>query len=347
MSGHGPLADSRKLVFYLAVGSVALFLLKSLQTIVLLTFLALLIALVIDAIARPGIRLLRMPRGLAVVLAGILLVIGGTGILIFIGTPLIEQATSLVQTLPEHEARLNVLIKRYEQEHPWIERFLPAPSIRVKDEEKPKPADVAKQALVSARVFVEWAGRAVAVFFLALFLAWDPERWLRGIAPLVPGAPPEQRVELFRRIGAALRSYLFTIGVYIVAMASMWTLGLWLIGIEYALVFGLIGGLVEIVPYVGPFIGFLPPLLFSLSYGLGTVTLLILLYIVLHIVEGYMLVPWLLHDRENLPPPVVVGSILVFGTLFGSLGIVLAVPLALMIYVCLNETVYRDSPPPR
>jgi predicted PurR-regulated permease PerM len=60
----------------------------------------------------------------------------------------------------------------------------------------------------------------------------------------------------------------------------------------------------------------------------------------LHVVEGYLLIHNVMQRGTHLPSPVVILSILVFGTLFGTLGIVLAAPLGTAIYGWLNETVY-------
>jgi predicted PurR-regulated permease PerM len=60
-------------------------------------------------------------------------------------------------------------------------------------------------------------------------------------------------------------------------------------------------------------------------------------------VEGYLLVPWLMHKQEHLPPPLVILSILAGGTLFGIMGVVLAVPLATIGYVICNQLVYKKG----
>ncbi len=67
-----------------------------------------------------------------------------------------------------------------------------------------------------------------------------------------------------------------------------------------------------------------------------------LLYAVLHILEGYILVPYVLHERERFPPPLVVLSILVAGTMFGVLGVLLSVPLGTTVYFWAKETVYKS-----
>lgn len=312
------------------------------QSVWLLLFLGLLIGVLLDAIAEFGIRWIKLPRGVAVVLAAIIFLGGLGGTLALMITPLLREGTELMHSLPDKTGQLSDRVEQYRNEYSLLKHVLPASQSATAAPVGPKPAEVAKKALVTASTALEWSARALATFFFALFLAWNPERWIRGVAELWPRNLVERRIALFRRVGAALRSYLFTVGIYIVAMAVMWTLGLWLIGIDYALLFGVIGGVVEIVPYVGPLLGMIPPLLYALSAGGMKAFYVLLLYAVLHVLEGYVLVPYLMHQRERLPSPLVVLSILLAGTLFGFLGVVLAVPLGTTVYVCLQETVYKS-----
>lgn len=150
-------------------------------------------------------------------------------------------------------------------------------------------------------------------------------------------------MDLYSKVASALQNYLFTVGIYMVVMGALWSVGLWLIGIDYPLLFGVIGGLVEVVPYVGPLIGLVPPLIVAITLGPMKVGFVLVLYALLHIVEGYILVPYLLHRQEHLPPPLVVLSILAFGSVFGVLGVILAVPLGMAGYVLAKETIYEGE----
>jgi predicted PurR-regulated permease PerM len=87
-------------------------------------------------------------------------------------------------------------------------------------------------------------------------------------------------------------------------------------------------------------LGLIPPLVLAIAGGTAKVLWVVALYVLLHIFEGYVLVPFLMHRKEHLPAPLVVISILVCSKLFGTLGVILAVPLATAGYVLLNETVY-------
>ena len=315
----------------------------------LICFLGLLLGVLMDAVAGLGIRWLRLPRPVAVILAAILFLGAVAGTLALIASPLVRQGAELAHSLPEKTAGLSKKLEQYRKQYPFLDRFLPQ-----ENSDKPNSSQnsgdsprVAKKAVVVVSGAFEGAARALATFFLGIFLAWDPERWMWGVAQLWPRNVTPQRVALFRSIGAALRSYLISVGVAIIAMAVFWSLGLWLIGVDYALLFGAIAGIVELVPYVGPMLGAIPPFLYALSAGGSKALYVLLLYTVLHILEGYILVPYVLQEREKLPPPLVILSILLAGELFGLLGILLAVPLGTVAYVWVRETVAPSGSSPR
>jgi predicted PurR-regulated permease PerM len=301
-----------------------------------------LFGVLLDAFAELGIRHLKLGRGVAVVLAAILFLLCLGGVCALIATPLLRQASQLVHSLPEKTERFSRELEHYRNEFPMLKRVLPVGNAPAQNQASPELAQAAKKALVTASGALEGFARALATFFFGIFLAWNPERWIRGIAELWPPAFVEERVALFHSIGMALRSYLFTVGISMVGMALGWTLGLWLIGIQFPLLFGAIGGVVEIVPYVGPLLGFIPPFLYALSTGGMQAIYVLLVYSVLHILEAYVLVPFVLQKREQFPPPLVVLSILLGGALFGGLGVVLAVPMGTTVYVWLQKTVYKS-----
>ena len=330
-----------KTAFAFAVAAIAVILTLRAQSVLLISFLGLLLGVLMDAVAGLGIRWLRLPRPVGVILAAILFLGAIAGTLILVASPLISQGTELVHSLPQKTAGLSQRLEQYRKQYPFLDRFLPQENSAKNNSSQSsgKSSEVAKKAVGVVSGAFEGAARALATFFLALFLAWDPERWIWGVAQLWPRQVMARRVALFRCIGGALRSYLISIGIAIIAMAVMWSLGLWLIGVEYALLFGVIAGIVEVVPYIGPLLGAVPPFLYALSAGGSKAIYVLLLYAVLHILEGYILVPYVLQEREKLPPPLVVLSILLAGELFGLLGVLLAVPLGTVAYVSVREAV--------
>jgi len=118
----------------------------------------------------------------------------------------------------------------------------------------------------------------------------------------------------------------------------MYSIGLWLVGIEFALLIGLVAGLISFVPYLGAIVGI----------GLAGIAAFMQYQDVLHIlyvlvvfgvgqsIESMLLSPLLVGDRIGLHPVAVIFAVLAGGQLFGFVGILLALPVAAVIVVLLR-----------
>jgi predicted PurR-regulated permease PerM len=285
-----------------------------------------------------------------VIAASVLSLAVVAGTVALIAVPLVKQGSALWKALPETTEKLTQRLDKMRDDYPILSGVLPGTA---KDgSEAPRPPtpgetkETVKGVAYAASRVLEGFVTFVSLFFIGIFLAADPRRYTEGLARLLPGAPFDERVELLHDMGAALRNYLVALGIYIVAMAALWALGLWLIGIDYFLLFGVIGGVVEVVPYVGPLVGLVPPLFVALGMGTKEVLLVLGLYAILHVVEGYILVPMLMEKREKLPPVVTLVAILGFGAAFGFWGVVLAVPLATVLHVWVVRSLLAEETKP-
>ncbi len=124
------------------------------------------------------------------------------------------------------------------------------------------------------------------------------------------------------------------------ALALIYSIGLWLIGLEFSLLIGLSAGIVSFVPYLGLIVGIL---IASVAALMQFHELLPILYIAIifggaQLIEGVLLTPLLLGDKIGLHPVVVLFAILAGGELFGFLGILLALPVAAVVMVLLRHS---------
>ncbi|MFT4537881.1 MAG: putative PurR-regulated permease PerM [Planctomycetota bacterium] len=108
--------------------------------------------------------------------------------------------------------------------------------------------------------------------------------------------------------------------------------GLWVCGVDYALLLGLTSGFLALIPFVGPMIGFLGAFLVGLLnihlFGpLGLVLRLVFVFGIGELLEGYVLLPKIIGDTLGLHPVVVLASIMVGGAALGMFGFLLALPL--------------------
>lgn len=182
----------------------------------------------------------------------------------------------------------------------------------------------ATQALGSAFGYL---GNTVLLLFIALYGAFDPGTYRRGFIKLfAPSLRPEAS-EVLNESVATLQSWLSAQLISMSVVGILTGLGLWLIGIPLALVLGLIAGLLAFIPNVGPILAAIPGLLLAVPDGTNAVLMVLAVYLSVQTLESYVVTPLVQKEKVSLPPVLVISSQLIFGTLFGLIGLAMATPL--------------------
>ena len=132
-----------------------------------------------------------------------------------------------------------------------------------------------------------------------------------------------------------------------IVLGILYAIGLWAVGIDVGPLIGLIAGLISFVPYLGSITGILMGVIAALvQYGDVThVVLVVTVFVIGQLIEGYVLVPRLVGEKIGLHPVAVIFAVLAGGEMFGFLGVLLALPVASVLMVLLryaNER-YRAS----
>ena len=132
------------------------------------------------------------------------------------------------------------------------------------------------------------------------------------------------------------------------SLATLYSIGLYLIGLKLALVIGILTGLLSFIPYAGWLIGLVAAsMALLLQFGLDWTQMLylVLLFVAVQFVESFFLTPKLIGNRLGLHPLAVIFSVIVGGQLFGFLGILLALPVASILLALLR--VWRENSSPK
>lgn len=196
------------------------------------------------------------------------------------------------------------------------------------------------------RGFVEITIAAVTYAFVAiivgLYLAAAPGFYIRSFTRLLP--PPRQPrcLELFEALGHALRRWLAGRFCSMVLVGVLTTLGLTWIGIPLALLLGLIAGALTFVPYLGAIVSAVPALLIALLQSPQQTLYVGALYLVAHIIEGYVFSPLIQRRVVHLAPAFLIAAQLLGGLLAGILGIILAAPAVVAITVAVQMLYLQD-----
>jgi predicted PurR-regulated permease PerM len=117
----------------------------------------------------------------------------------------------------------------------------------------------------------------------------------------------------------------------------LFTIALAIIGIPFALLLGILSGLLAFIPFIGPLVSVIPPILLALAQDPVAVLWVILAYCAVQFVEGNIVQPVVMSRAVSLHPAVVIFALLIMGTLFGFAGVLLAIPLVAALYVLLQE----------
>jgi predicted PurR-regulated permease PerM len=189
----------------------------------------------------------------------------------------------------------------------------------------------------------------VIVSVLGIYLAANPDLYLRGVARLVP---PSKRVptrNLLEALGHTLRWWMVGQLISMTAVGVLSYVGLSLLGVPLALTLAVVAFFLTFIPFIGPLLSAIPVILVAFSQSPTVALYAFLLYTAIQMLEGYVLTPNVQRRSVSLPPALTIAAQVLLGVLLGALGVTLATPLAAAGMVAVNrlyvEEVLEDDEP--
>lgn len=199
----------------------------------------------------------------------------------------------------------------------------------------------------SSMVLLAWFANLVLVPVVTFYLLRDWDVLMEKIRQLLPRASEPTVVRLSKECDEVLGQFLRGQLTVMVALGIVYSVGLWIVGLDLALLVGMIAGLVSFVPYLGFIVGIVLAGIAAMMQ-FGDITYLLYVAIVFGIgqaLEGMLLTPLLVGDKIGLHPVAVIFAVMAGGQLFGFVGVLLALPVAAVIVVLLRHVheLYRMS----
>jgi predicted PurR-regulated permease PerM len=130
--------------------------------------------------------------------------------------------------------------------------------------------------------------------------------------------------------------------IAMVAIGSVTTVVLLLLGVKAAVALGIIAGLLEFIPYVGPILSAVPAIAMALMDGPEKALYVALAYVAIQQLEGVVLQPLLMKEGLELPPVITILGQALLALVFGFMGLLLAVPLLATAMVPIKMLYVRD-----
>ena len=308
-----------------------LWLFGTVADVLLLLFIAILISLYLGALADALTRRTRLPRRVTLLVAVLLSVAAVTGLVLVLVPPVVEQTQQLLQVLPSY-------IAAWEKGIYNAVRRVPGLATDWRPEKHRLTVAIYEQ---GAGLFADFfpkimsvghaAINATSVAVMSLYLALYPGMYREWLIALFPPVHRDLVRDVVSDLGATLKSWIVgqLLGMFI--LATLTAIGLYLLGVPYWLTFGVFTGAVAVVPFFGTLVSTILPALFVLAGPNGgtRAMLVILLGVVIHVIEGNVVLPLITArriKRVEVPPVLSIMAVLVVGKLLGPVGLLVAVP---------------------
>ncbi len=298
-------------------------------------FASIMFALIFSSAASALTSRTRVPRALALVVVVVTLLLVITGLSVLFGQRISVQIQQLSTVLPSGFDHLRVMLKNTS----WGPKLI--------DEVRNADLTAAGGNIVSHAVgavgsVFSVVADIVLIFFGAIYLAAQPDLYVRGMLKLLPLEIRPRGAEVLSAIRNKLLHWLLGQFISMIAVGTAFGVALAVIGVPSSIVLGLIAALLEFIPMIGPMLAAVPALLVALPQGGSTVLSVVIAFVIIQQIESNVLVPYVQKRAVELPPVVALFSTVIFGLLFGVLGLIFAVPLVVMLMIAVQEIYVHD-----
>jgi predicted PurR-regulated permease PerM len=291
----------------------------------------------------------RLPRWLAVLIPYTLLLLVGVGLVLPIAVIGFQQFQVFLSDLPVYFDRISNWLEHWAQtnhRYAFLAHFRPEMLLQ-------------QFSLQNATFFSGFTGVTLAIsqtvsqvgldllsaLVISVFMALDRDRIQQYCLRF---RPPEEHARLNALIDHLISSTGgFVTGqlLFMVSFGSLIALGLYGLGLPFAILLGVLAGVLTIIPIVGANIALIPTLVIALLTPDGWVMALwvFLLFVVVQVIENNVIGPLIMGRAVGLHPLAILLSILLGGLMFGMVGIILAIPVAACFNIILEELILNPA----
>ena len=299
---------------------VFVWILFQIRLVVIALFIALIMSLTLDPLVEK-LKSWKIPRPFGVFLVFFVFLVAVGGLLAYGFTPLVNQTGRFLINLPNFLG-------------PVLDRLAPLPFAEGLQQQLVSQATVlSANILTIAGSIVSNAVFLIALLVLTFYFMLDWENLRDRFVSMLNRKSQIRAKKIISSMELQLGGWLRGQILLMVVVGVLTYLGLFALGVEYALPLAVIAGLFEVIPSLGPIIGSIP----ALVVGFGTSPLLgiwiLVLYVIIQQLENNILVPKVMSKSAGFSPLGALIVLFVGGQLFGVLGILLAIPTAIVLSI--------------
>jgi predicted PurR-regulated permease PerM len=323
---------------------LALIILWQFRQIVLLTFTAIILAIALNSLVRK-LQKFGCQRGRAVLLALVLVALFGILFLSLVMPPFLTQFEQLLKLVPIG----------FDQFIRWVDRVMVDPPAWLPDIELQLPS-ISELAQQIGPLAQNLLGNFFAIFsnslatllqvllvvVITLMFLVNPLAYRKLIIRLFPSFYRRRADEIFSECETTLLQWMGGIVINSTFIAVLCAIGLLALGIPFVLAHALLAGVFNFIPNIGPAASVIFPVSVALLDAPWKALIVIVLYVVVQNLESYWFSPMIMQKQVSLLPAATLIAQIFFAQFFGFLGLVLALPLAVVCKTWIEEAIMKD-----
>ena len=180
------------------------------------------------------------------------------------------------------------------------------------------------------------------VLVTALMVAVQPGAYASACLQLVPSFYRRKARRVLNSCGEALSSWMVGVLISSLAVFCLCAIGLSLLGVKLVLANALLAGVLNVIPNLGPTLGTVFPMAVALLDAPWKAAAVVGLYVLIQNLESYLITPSVMHHQLQLLPALTLAAQVLFTLLFGPLGLLMALPLAVVFQVLIRDVLIHD-----
>jgi predicted PurR-regulated permease PerM len=317
--------------------------------VVFLFLIAALVALLLDPLVR-GLQRARLPRGVSVALVFLTFAAVLVLVIVAVATAVVGQTTKAANRFNDYftnrhgTAGQTAADRDVDRLQHWLDtHHLKSVQVQRRGHKLVRQIEQRDVGKYTHKIITFVEGAAISIgktlfsvvllIVVSVYMLLDMERFGRAIDRRYPPRPGEH--PLLRTMEHALASYVRGQLLLSLIIGTSAGFGLWVLGAlgllphaqQYALLFGAIVAVTEVIPYLGPWLGAIPPLAYALVVHPISALWVALLFLGIHQIEGHVVVPNVMGNALRLHPLLVIFGLAAGAEVYGLPGALIALPL--------------------
>lgn len=308
------------------------------------------VAIILGTVIRPIVDWLNrrgLPKPAGVLLVYVLVLALFIGFLVLLFPLIFDQGATIIKMVPDY----------YQDLRSWIgispnhlitslHSILPEviPGFEMIIQTNPEQLASAEQALVYVATASKLVFYAIVILLLAFYWTLDGPRTIQSLILMLPKTHRENISALIKAMESKIGYFIAGQGALCLVIGVLALISYLIIGLPNALVLALVAGALEAVPMVGPTLGAIPAGMIALSISPSKLIWVIVATVIIQLLENNLLVPRIMSKAVGVNPFVSLLAIFAFSTLFGIAGALMAIPIAAIIQLLLDQFIFHPMP---